>query len=173
MTDRVLQIVGCAAPPVRELVDLVRVVRGLGWDVCLTLTPIAATWLDASLDELADAAGRPVRTRERGPDDPRPFPDPDALLAYPLTFNTLNKWALGISDNVALGTLNEALGVGIPIVAVPWFKGALAAHPASARSLETLRTSGVDLVLDEHGASPSGHGALDWSTVVDRLPATG
>lgn len=170
MTNRVLYVVAGAAPPVRDLVTLIRVLRRGGWDTCVTLTPTAAVWLDTGLDDLAAAAGRSVRTRDRRPDDPRPYPAPDALLACPLTFNTLNKWALGISDNVALGTLNEALGSGVPIVAVPWFKGALAAHPASARSQESLRGCGVDLLLDGNGAPLSGYDALDWSTVAGRLP---
>ncbi|MFE5325689.1 flavoprotein [Embleya sp. NPDC056575] len=170
MTRRVLYVVAGAAPALRELGSLVHTVRGDGWDTCVTLTPTAAAWLDAGLDDLAAVAGRPVRTRERGPDDPRPFPAPDALLACPLTFNTLNKWALGISDNVALGTLNEALGAGIPVVAVPWFKSALAAHPASVRSLDTLRACGVGLVLDEDGSPLDGDDAHDWSTVIGRLP---
>ncbi|GCD97987.1 flavoprotein [Embleya hyalina] len=170
MTNRVLYVVAGAAPPVRDLVNLVRLLREDGWDTCVTLTPTAAAWLGAGLDDPTALAGRPVRTRERHPDDPRPFPAPDALLACPLTFNSLNKWALGISDNVALGTLNEALGAGIPVVAVPWFRGVLAAHPASTRSLDTLRACGVDLVLDEDGAPFDGDEARDWATVISRLP---
>jgi len=32
----------------------------------------------------------------------------------PATFNTVNKWAAGISDTLALGILCEAYGMGIP-----------------------------------------------------------
>ncbi|WP_439677805.1 flavoprotein [Embleya sp. MST-111070] len=170
MTHRVLYVVAGAAPALRELRSLVLALREGAWDTCVTLTPTAAAWLDAGLDDLAALAGRPVRARERGPDDPRPFPAADALLACPLTFNSLNKWALGISDNVALGTLNEALGAGIPVVAVPWFKSALAAHPAATRSLDTLRACGVDVILAKDGAPLDGHDKRDWSTVTSRLP---
>jgi phosphopantothenoylcysteine decarboxylase len=65
------------------------------------------------------------------------------VVALPLTFNTINKWAAGINDNAALGVLNEALGDRLPIVASPVAKASLAAHPALARSLDTLASAGV------------------------------
>jgi len=37
------------------------------------------------------------------------FPPADAVLAAPLTFNTIHKWACGINDTVALGLLHELL----------------------------------------------------------------
>jgi hypothetical protein len=35
-------------------------------------------------------------------------PEADAVLAAPLTFNTINKWAAGISDTLALGLLSSS-----------------------------------------------------------------
>jgi Flavoprotein len=35
---------------------------------------------------------------------------PDAIIVAPATFNTINKWAVGISDTLALGLLTEAIG---------------------------------------------------------------
>src|SRR5215510_10655650 len=58
------------------------------------------------------------------------LPPATAFAAAPATFNTINKWAAGISDTLALGLLNEAIGLGLPIVAVPWPNAALARHPA-------------------------------------------
>jgi flavoprotein len=167
----VLYIVSSGAPPTHDVADLLRVVRARGWDPCLTLTPTAAAWMDARLDFLASVAGRPVRTRDRLPGEPRPFPAPDAVLAAPVTFNTLNKWALGISDNVALGTLNEALGAGVPVLAVPWFKVALAAHPAYADSVARLQAHGVDVVVGADGRPDSGHAGIDWAAIAERLLA--
>ena len=66
----------------------------------------------------------------------------------PATFNTINKWAQGISDTLALGLLNEAVGLRLPMVAVPWPNAALAAHPVFVRSVATLREWGVALILD-------------------------
>ncbi|MQA08420.1 MAG: hypothetical protein GEU98_07665 [Pseudonocardiaceae bacterium] len=58
------------------------------------------------------------------------LPNADAVLAAPLTFNTLNKWAGGHNDTLALGLLNELMGEGVPIVAAPCAKMVLRGHPA-------------------------------------------
>ncbi|MGC0415958.1 flavoprotein [Embleya sp. AB8] len=166
----VLYIVAGAAPPVLGIAALLTEVRDRGWDPCLTLTPAAAGWLEDSLDALAAAAGRHPRTRDRRPGEDRPFPPPNALLACPLTFNTLNKWALGISDNVALGTLAEALGARIPTVAVPWLKDTLAAHPAYSRSVEILRDGDVSIHVGPGGRPLNGYDPVDWAAIADRLP---
>jgi flavoprotein len=46
------------------------------------------------------------------------------------TFNTVNKWAAGISDTLALGILCEAYGMGIPTAVLPYLNPAQSAHPA-------------------------------------------
>jgi phosphopantothenoylcysteine synthetase/decarboxylase len=76
------------------------------------------------------------------------LPPADAFAAAPATFNTVNKWAAGISDTLALGLLNEATGLALPIVTVPWPNAALARHPAFGRSISTLRGCGVRVILD-------------------------
>jgi hypothetical protein len=37
----------------------------------------------------------------------RPLPPADAIAVAPATYNTINKWAAGISDTLALGILCE------------------------------------------------------------------
>lgn len=39
----------------------------------------------------------------------RSLPHADVILVAPATYNTINKWALGVTDNYALGILAEAL----------------------------------------------------------------
>ena len=75
-------------------------------------------------------------------------PAASAFAAAPATFNTINKWAAGISDTLALGLLNEATGQGLPIVTVPWPNAALARHPAFGRSVATLRGCGITVIFD-------------------------
>jgi hypothetical protein len=77
----------------------------------------------------------------------RPAP-PDAIVVAPATFNTINKWAYGISDTLALGLLNEAIGLGLPIVAVPNPSTALAKHPAFLEGVTRLRSWGVTVLFD-------------------------
>ena len=57
------------------------------------------------------------------------LPSADAMIVVPATFSTINKWAAGISDTLALGLINEAIGMSIPIVAVPHVNAPLARHP--------------------------------------------
>ncbi len=104
-------------------------------------TPAAAAdWLPESLDKLT---GYPVRTQPRRPGEPPAEPLGDALLCAPLTFNTLNAWASGINDTLALGLLNESLGRSVPVAALPWINGALTSHPAYHRNVELLTGAGV------------------------------
>lgn len=145
-TRPVLYIVVCGAPPAGELPAFVRDAQAQGWDVCVIATPDGSKFIDAG--NLAGLTGHPVRVRYKRPDEPDVLPPPDALVVAPATFNTVNKWALGISDTLALGLLNEAVGLRLPMVAVPWPNAALAAHPVFVRSVAALREWGITLILD-------------------------
>jgi phosphopantothenoylcysteine synthetase/decarboxylase len=163
----VLYVVVCAAPPALHVGDLVGRAQDLGWVVRAVPTPSAADWVDTG--ELARLTGQPVPTRSRRPGEPRPVPA-DAVAVAPATFNTVNKWAAGVSDNPALGVLNEVLGLRLPVVVAPHAKDALAAHPAFGRSLRLLADCGVT-VLPANAVQPGGaSGAVDWSPVLDALP---
>jgi hypothetical protein len=76
-----------------------------------------------------------------------PVPAADAVLACPLTFNSVHKFAHGNADNFAIGLLCEMVGYDVPVVVVPHCKPQLASHPAFAASLETLRVMGVRVLL--------------------------
>ncbi|MGH3922773.1 MAG: flavoprotein, partial [Pseudonocardiaceae bacterium] len=65
-----------------------------------------------------------------------------------------NKWALGVSDTLALGLLTEGIGLGIPIAALPFLNAAQAAHPAFGRNVELLRSAGVAVLLGTEGYQP-------------------
>jgi phosphopantothenoylcysteine decarboxylase len=52
--------------------------------------------------------------------EPDVLPPADAIIVAPATVNTINKWAAGICDTVALGILVEAIGKKLPIVALPF-----------------------------------------------------
>ncbi len=156
----VLYLVAGGAGVVPGIPAVITAAQRRGWDVCLILTPTAARWLAGDLDELAALCGHPVRSAYKMPGEPDVLPPPDAVLVAPATFNTVNKWAAGISDTLALGLINEAIGMGIPVAAVPWVHGPLAAHPALAASLARLRAAGV-AVLDAAGRDDGGTGPAD------------
>jgi hypothetical protein len=79
----------------------------VGWDVCVIATPSGTKFVDA--EQLARLTGHVVRHDYKQPDEPDVLPPADAMAVAPATFNTINKWAAGISDTLALGLLNEAL----------------------------------------------------------------
>jgi phosphopantothenoylcysteine synthetase/decarboxylase len=116
------------------------------WDVCVVATPQAMKFLKA--DEITDMTGHVVRYAWKQVEEPDVLPVADAMLVAPATFNTMNKWAHGISDTLALGLLNEAVGLDIPVVAMPFPNTALARHPAFIRSVQQLRDLGVCVVFD-------------------------
>jgi phosphopantothenoylcysteine decarboxylase len=102
-----LYIIGASEPPVRQLDEPCRHAIEYGWRPHVILTPTAAEWGD--LVAIRAITGTPIRVSPRLPHEQDPFPEADAVLAAPLTFNTINKWAAGISDTFALGLLNELL----------------------------------------------------------------
>jgi Flavoprotein len=141
----VLYVVASGAAPARDLPALIGALTP-GWDTCVITTPEGSRFFDTA--RVTELTGHPVRTSFKDPDAPDVLPPANAFAAAPATFNTINKWAAGISDTLALGLLNEAVGLGLPIVTVPWPNVALARHPAFGRSISTLRGCGVTVIFD-------------------------
>ncbi len=146
-TGNVLYLIVCGAPPAADTARTVKEKQAEGWDVCVVATPQGARWLDSG--ELELTSGHPVRTEFRRPNEPEYHPLGDAVLVSPATFNTINKWALGINDTLALGLLNEAIGRQVPVTAVPIVNQALSAHPAFMRACQDLERLGVAFVFPE------------------------
>lgn len=167
MASRVLHLVVCAAPPAQAIGELVELLQAKKWAVWVVATPRATDWVDSAA--VAELTGRPVRDEHRAPDDPEPLPRADAIAVVPATFNTVNKWVAGISDTFALGLLNEAIGLRLPIVVAPYAKASLAAHPAYARSLQTLGEWGVTVLANEAIRVGSARDVFDWRPVVGAL----
>lgn len=179
---RTLYLISCAAPPARTVAAGIRAAQAAGWDVCLTLTPAAYRWAtedaEGEIDALQKLTSHPVRHQYKLPSQKDVFPPPDAILVAPATSNTLVKWAAGISDTLALGLVTEAIGLGLPLVALPYLNRAQAAHPAVGRSVEFLRKCGVTVLLGEGGFVPhepkhGNVGAYPWGLALAALPDWG
>jgi phosphopantothenoylcysteine synthetase/decarboxylase len=140
----VLYLIVCASPRARRAGELVTLLQADGWDVCVIATPQARKFVGP--EALEAQTGHPVRHDYKQPDEPDVLPDPDAMVVCPATFNTINKWAAGISDTLALGLITEAIGMGLPLVAAPALNSAQAAHPAFEQSIATLRAAGVTVL---------------------------
>jgi hypothetical protein len=162
----VLYIVAGGAAPVVRVSALVAAAQRRGWDACLVVTPTAARWLAGDLAALAAQTGHPVRSAYKMPGEDDVLPPADAMLIAPATFNMINQWAAGLSETLALGLINEAIGLGIPLVTVPWINGPLARHPALAASFTRLRQAGVRVLELEPG--PDGD-EINWEQALDAL----
>jgi len=68
------------------------------------------------------------------------------LLIAPCTFNTFNKIALGLADNLATSMIADGLGAGCPVVIAPAMNHGLWSHPQTAMSQERLSNWGVKIV---------------------------
>ena len=150
----VLYVIACGGRPAGQLPEFVRFAQGEGWDVCVIATPDGTKFLDST--QLAELTGHPVRVHYKHPDEPDVLPPPDAFVIAPATFNTINKLAAGISDTLALGLVNEAVGLGLPIVAAPWPSIQLYRHPVFLRSIAALREWGVTVIIDPAHLPPAG-----------------
>ena len=145
--NQVLYVIVCGSPAARGVATLIRAAIADGWDVCVIATPDGLKFIEpAALEELT---GHPLRHRYKHPSEPDVLPTADAMLVAPATVNTINKWAAGIADTLALGLIVEGLGKGLPIVAVPFTNWAMAQHPAFVRSIESLREWGVTVLYGD------------------------
>ena len=173
----VLYVIACAAGAASEVGRLIDHPQQRFWDVHVIATPAARDFLD--IEDVKARTGHAIRSEHRGASDgPRSLPQADAIIVAPATYNTINKWAHGISDNYALGVLAEAIGLGIPIVVLPFVNAALAAHPAFVHSVAVLRDAGVTVVLGPGELEPhppgTGGSRLDtfpWHLALDRADA--
>jgi phosphopantothenoylcysteine synthetase/decarboxylase len=159
-----LVISGAATP--ESVPALVTACHAASWRVTVFATPNGARFINPG--ELEQLTGGPVRWEYRMPGIGTPVPPADAVLACPLTFNSVNKFAHGHADNFAVGLLCEMAGYGVPTTVVPHCKPQLASHPAFAASLETLRGMGVQVLFDPD--APEGRRLPPWSQVVAALP---
>ncbi|WP_433230635.1 flavoprotein [Actinomadura formosensis] len=162
---RVLYIVACAAPAAADLVRLVELAQDARWRACVITTPMARRFVD--IEALEARTGEQVRSDYRMPDEPNELPAADAVVVAPATFNTINKWAAGIADTFAVGLLCELMGFGVPIVAAPLLKDALARHRAFEVNVETLREMGVRVLFNS--AAPAHARMPTWEEVMEEL----
>jgi hypothetical protein len=169
-----LYVVVCAAGIAADVGTLITAARERDWEVGVIATPVAAAgFFDRAAVEAR--TGRTVRSAWRMPGDPRPFPPPDAVVVAPATFNTINKWAAGLADTLAVATLCEAYGLGVPVAVLPCVADALTAHPAYEDSLTRLRGMGVRFgapysgEVGEDGVRPE----FGWERALDLVERSG
>jgi len=170
----VLYLVSCATSSTPLIYTVLSAAQAAGWDVHVILTPNARPFVDE--EQLMLMSGHRIWSEFQRPGEPDIWPPADAVIVFPASFNTLNKWALGISDTFALSWLNQYTGQRKPIVAVPCFRtgSGLDTHPALPRSLRLLRRYGVQVIYEPERYPPKNQvPAGEILAVLDRLLAQG
>jgi phosphopantothenoylcysteine synthetase/decarboxylase len=131
--------------------ELLRALLGLGFQTVIAVPTPNAARVIASRD-LADVEG--ARVVESYFDSViRPRPPRGVVLFAPCSFNSLNKLACGIADNLTLSIVAEAIGRRTPVIVAPSLNQPLLDHPAARISLRTLESWDVTIVppVDEGG----------------------
>jgi phosphopantothenoylcysteine synthetase/decarboxylase len=124
--------------------ELLRGLLDVGFSTVIAIpTPNASRTI--SPRELADVEGAQV-VQSYFDLAIRPRPPRGVVLFAPCSFNSLNKLAHGIADNLALSVAAEAIGRGTPVVVGPSLNQPLLDHPQAQASLRTLPTWGVTIV---------------------------
>ena len=124
--------------------ELLRGLVGLGFATVIALPTPNASRVVAARD-LADVEG--VQVVESYFDLAiRPRPPRGVVLFAPCSFNSLNKLAHGIADNLALSVTAEAIGRGTPVIVGPSLNQPLLDHPVAQASLKKLPGWGVRIV---------------------------
>src|SRR5438309_7395747 len=124
--------------------ELLRGLIGLGFATVIALpTPNASRVIAGR--ELADVPGAQV-VQSYFDMAIRPRPPRGVVLFAPCSFNSLNKLAHGIADNLALSVVAEAIGRKTPVIVGPSLNQPLLDHPMAQASLRTLPEWGLTIV---------------------------
>lgn len=100
-----LYLIVCTSPRAARIGELVGRAQERGWTVCVIPTPQALKFIDRPA--LEEQTGFPARSEYKQWGIADPLPPPDAMLVCPATFNTVNKWAYGLADTLALALLTD------------------------------------------------------------------
>jgi phosphopantothenoylcysteine synthetase/decarboxylase len=124
--------------------EILRGLVGLGFPTVIAIpTPNAARVISGR--ELADVAGAQV-VQSYFDLAIRPRPPRGVVLFAPCSFNSLNKLAHGIADNLALSVTAEAIGRRTPVVVAPSLNQPLLDHPEAQASIKKLPGWGIIIV---------------------------
>ena len=131
------------ASTARRVPDLVRRLAGNVPHLLTVLTPNARQVV--SPRELSSMPGHTL-VESYFDDAILPRPANGVVLVAPCTFNSLNKLAHGIADNLALSIAAEAIGRGTPVIVAVSVNPPLWKHPQAKASAATLRSWGVHVI---------------------------
>ena len=143
-----------AVPGADRTIQRIRSEQDAGWEVCLLATERALYWFDA--EEAEAISGHPIQSRMRHYGEPLFEPLGNAMVVAPAGFNTINKIALGLADDMVSGLACEAIARGVSLTIEPQMSDGFALHPAFADSVSRLIDAGVDFVWHDLSIKPEG-----------------
>jgi hypothetical protein len=139
---RSLFIFASAAGTVRQVSALIQGSLDAGWTTYVVGTPNVE--MVAPTEGMLDLAGAHwIRGYNQPPLDRFPF---GTMLVAPCTFNTFNKLALGLADNLATAMVADAIGAGLPVFVAPSMNPGLWNHPRTRESCQLLRSWGCTVI---------------------------
>jgi flavoprotein len=112
--------------------ELIRALVAQGFTVYSVLTP-----------NVAVPGNHWIHAYQQAPLERYPF---GTLLVAPCTFNTFNKIALGLADNLATAMIADGLGAGQRVLIAPSMNRGLWAHPQTVASLARLQSWNCEIV---------------------------
>jgi len=122
--------------------DLIKALVAQRFKVYSVLTPNVAQVTATA--PLMDVPGNHwIHAYRQEPLDRYPF---GTMLVAPCTFNTFNKIALGLGDNLATSMIADGLGAGNRLVIAPSMNHGLWSHPQTKASLSRLKEWGCEVV---------------------------
>jgi len=138
-----------AAGTVRQVGPLIQGCLDAGWTTYVVGTPNVE--LVTPTETLLDVPGAHwIRGYNQPPLDVFPF---GTMLVAPCTFNTFNKLALGLADNLATAMVADAIGAGRPVFIAPSMNPGLWNHPRTRESVQQLRAWGCTIIGPQISAS--------------------
>ena len=141
-TDKTIFLFVTGAGTCTQIPDLIRALIAHEYTVYSVLTSNVA--LVTSPEALMDVPGnRWISEYVQPPLDVYPF---GTLLVAPCTFNTFNKIALGLADNLATAMIADGLGAGQRVIIAPSMNHGLWAHPQTKVSHQRLENWGCEIV---------------------------
>ena len=121
---------------------LIRALVAHGFTVYSVLTPnVAQVTAPAALMEVP--GNHWIHAYGQTPLERYPF---GTLLVAPCTFNTFNKLALGLADNLATAMIADGMGAGCRVVIAPSMNRGLWAHGQTGVSVERLKSWGCEII---------------------------
>ena len=148
----VLYLGVCAVPGAEHIIDRIKAEQATGWDVCLLATERALHWFDP--EAARGVTGNQLQTRMRIYGEPLFQPLGDKMVIAPAGFNTINKIALGLADDMVSGLACEAIARSVALTIEPQMSDGFANHPIFAESVKRLSDAGVDFIWHDESIRP-------------------